>query len=209
MISTQQMNNTHATHDTHTPGFFAGDVVFLASRGDLPGRLGSWIAQSRGEDPTYAVHTAQFIDPGTLLEMDFLTEKRKLSHLLSSRRGFEVWRLRGLTAEQRETLTQKALVYFGMKFGWGKLVTHVLDGLINKIVRKEIFFFRRLNHSDRYPICSWITAFAYERALHYRFGVPPQCADPDQMHDWVEANPKEWTLIFHYGVKAILAVTSR
>jgi hypothetical protein len=184
---------------TQTPDFFAGDVIFLASKGDLPGHLGSWIAQSRGEQPTYAVHTAQFLDAGAILEMDFLAEKRDLDHLLLSRRGFQVWRLRGLTAEQRQALTRKALVYLGMKFGWAKLVTHVLDGLINKIAGKEIFFFRRLNHRDRYPICSWITAFAYERALHYRFGVPPECADPDQMHDWVKAHPREWTLIFRYA----------
>ncbi|MEO8288771.1 MAG: hypothetical protein ABI670_20320 [Chloroflexota bacterium] len=111
-----------------------------------------------------------------------------------------LYRLRGLTTGQRETVTRKALVYFGMKFGWGKLVTHVLDGLINKIARREVFFFRQLNHSDRYPICSWITAFAYDSAIQYRFGVPPQCADPDQMHDWVEANPKEWALIFRYAM---------
>jgi hypothetical protein len=187
------------TNSTHNPDFLPGDVIFLASRGDLPGRLGSWIAQSRGEDSTYAVHTAQFLDASTIMEMDFLTETRDLGHLLKGRRGFEVWRRQGLTAEQRQALTLKALVYSGTKFGWGKLVTHVLDGLINKILRREVFLFRRLNHGDRYPICSWITAFAYERALHYRFGVPPEYADPDQMHDWVKIHPREWTLIYRYA----------
>jgi hypothetical protein len=191
--------NSARSNSTHHASFLSGDVIFLASKGDLPGRLGKWIAQSRGEQPTYAVHTAQFLNAGTILEMDFLTETRELIHLLESGRGFEVWRRRGLRAGQRQALTRKALVYSGTKFGWGKLATHVLDGLINKIVRKEAFFFRRLNHSDSYPICSWITAFAYERALHYSFGVPPECADPDQMHDWVKAHPGEWTLIFRYA----------
>jgi hypothetical protein len=197
--------NSLRTNSTYTPSFLQGDVIFLASKGDLPGRLGKWIAQRRGEQPTYAVHTAQFLDAGTIREMDFLTEMRDLGHVLKSKRGFEVWRRRGLTAGQRRALTRKALAYRGTKFGWGKLVTHVLDGLINKIARQEIFFFRRLNHSDRYPICSWITAFAYDRALHYRFGVPPECADPDLMHDWVKAHPGEWTLIFHYPTKILPA----
>jgi hypothetical protein len=191
--------NSEQTKRKHTPRFHSGDVIFLASVGDLPGRLGSWIAQSRGENTTYAVHTAQFLDAGTILEMDHRTERRDLGHLLERKRGFEVWRRRGLTIGQRQALTSKALVYFGTKFGWGKLVTHVADGLINKIVHKEVFFFRRLNHSDRYPLCSWITAFAYDRGLNYRFGVPPECADPDQMHDWVKAHPSEWTLIFRYA----------
>ena len=177
-------------NSTHTASFLEGDVIFLASMGDLPGHLGQWIAQSRGEQPTYAVHTAQFLDAGNILEMDYQAKTRDLDELLKSGRGFEVWRRRGLTAGQKQALTRKALVYLGMKFGWAKLVTHVLDGLINKIVRKQIFFFRGLNHSDHYPICSWITAFAYDRALHYRFGVPPECADPDQMHDWVKAHPQ-------------------
>ncbi len=198
------MNSTRI-NSTHNPSFLSGDLVFLARKGDLPGRLGSWIAQSRGEQPTYAVHTAQFLDAGTILEMDHRTEMRDLGNLLKRRRGFEVWRRRGLTTRQRQALTRKALVYSGMKFGWGKLITHVLDGLINKVVRREIFFFRRLNHSDRYPICSWITAFAYDRVLHYRFGVPPECADPDQMNDWVKAHPGEWTLIFRYDMKLMPA----
>jgi hypothetical protein len=204
------MNSTQ-TNSTHTAiaSFLPGDVVFLASKGDLPGRLGNWIAQSRGERPTYAVHTAQFLDAGTILEMDHLAEKRNLGQLLKRRRGFEVWRRRGLTAEQRQALTGKALFYFGMKFGWPKLVTHVLDGLINKITRKEVFFFRRLNHNDRYPLCSWITAFAYDRALHYRFGAPPECADPDQMHDWVTTHPMEWTLIFRYATKMMPVSATR
>lgn len=191
--------NRARRHNTHCSSFLPGDVIFLASKGDLPGHLGKWIAQSRGEPPTYAVHTAQFLDATTILEMDYRAKTRNLSHLLKMRRGFEVWRRRGLTAGQRQALTGKALIYLGMKFGWAKLVNHALDGVINKIGRKEVFFFRRLNHSDRYPICSWITAFAYDNALHYSFGVPPECADPDQMHDWVKIHSMEWKLIFRYA----------
>jgi hypothetical protein len=188
------MNSAH-----HTAGFLPGDVIFFASKSDLPGHLGRWIAQSRGEQPTYAVHTAQFLDSGTILEMDLQVETRDFGKVLRRRRGLEVWRCRNLTTEQRQALTCEALVYSDTKFGCAKLVTHTLDGLINKISRKEIFFFRRLNHSDRYPICSWITAFAYEKVLHYHFGVPPECADPDQMHDWVTTHPSEWTLIFRFA----------
>jgi hypothetical protein len=127
---------TNSKHTAGTAGFLPGDVIFFAGKGDLPGRLGNWIAQSRGEQPTYAVHTAQFLDAGTILEMDHLAKTRDLGQVLKRRRGFEVWRRRGLTAGQRQALARKALVYSGMKFGWAKLVTHALDGLINKIARK-------------------------------------------------------------------------
>lgn len=178
------------------PAFLAGDIIFCPSKGDLPGRLGRWAARARGEGPTYAVHTAQFVDAHTILEMDFVTQLRTLDKYIKGRKGFEVWRCPSLTAAQRKAVTAKALVYLNTKFGWTKLFTHALDDVINKLVRKEVFFFRRLNHSQRYPICSWITAFSYDRALHYQFGVSPECADPDQIYDWVKSHPGEWVRVF-------------
>jgi hypothetical protein len=189
----------HTMESTHTPSFQPGDILFFAGNSDLSGPLSRWFTRSRNEQPTYAVHTAQFIDTRTILEMNFLVKKRSLAQVLRNKRPFEVWRRRGLTAGQRHALTTKALVYFGTKISCAKLLTHALDGLINKISRKEVFFFRRLNHGDTYPICSWITAFAYARVLHYSFGVPPECADPDQMHDWVRSHPRQWTLIYRHG----------
>jgi hypothetical protein len=122
--------------------------------------------------------------------------KKHQAHDTWHRRGFEVWRCRRLSPEQRDALTGQALAYLGERFGMAKFVTHFLDGLITKVARKEVFFFRSLNHNQRYPICSWITAFAYDRALHYQFGVPPECADPDQIDDWVSSRPDEWECVF-------------
>jgi hypothetical protein len=107
-----------------------------------------------------------------------------------------VWRLRWLTPQKRHDLTVRTLRYLGARFGWAKFVTHALDGVAGRVTRRQVFFFRKLNHNDRYPICSWITAFAYDRVLGYQFGVPPECADPDQIHDWVKAHPEEWELVF-------------
>jgi hypothetical protein len=194
---------------TGTIRFLPGDVLFFESKGDVPGHLGKWIARSRGERSTYSVHTAQFLDAGTILEMNYVVMKRNFRQVLKARRGFEVWRYRSLTDEQRRALTQQALAYFEMKFGWAKLLTHALDGLINKLARKEFFLFRRLNNSHRYPVCSWITAFSYDRALNYRFGIPPECADPDEMHDWVTAHPGEWELVFRHTPRKRIANSAR
>jgi hypothetical protein len=122
--------------------------------------------------------------------------KRRQAYDMWQRRGFEVWRCRSLTAEQQEAVTRKALDYVGATFGWAKFLTHFFDGLLNKATGREVFFFRRLNHDQRYPICSWITAFSYDRALHYQFGVPPECADPDEISDWVKDHPDEWVCVY-------------
>jgi hypothetical protein len=142
------------------------------------------------------VHTAQFLDADTVIEMAASVKTRSTQELLQLRNAIEVWRCRSLTPTQRQTVSDTARAYLGRKFGWSKLVTHLLDGLVNKLVQKPIFFFRRLNHDQRYPICSWITAYSYDRAVHYQFGVPPQCADPDQIHDWVRSHADEWVRVF-------------
>lgn len=186
------------------PLFLGGDIVLFAARDDWYGRTSRWLLRSRGEGPTYAVHTAQFLDSGHYLELAVVGKIRATNEILKprqaldmwQRRGFEVWRYRTLSAAQRAAVAQKAVTYVGERFGWGMFTTHLLDGLLVKALGREVFFFRRLNHNTRYPICSWITAYAYDRALHYQFGVPPECADPDQIADWVSGHPDEWERVF-------------
>jgi hypothetical protein len=186
------------------PEFQAGDIILFAGRGDWYGIASRWVMRTRGESPTYAVHTAQFVDAGRYMELDLVGKLRATRDILRQhqahdtwqRRGFEVWRCRWLTVEQQEAVTRKALAYLGERFGMAKFSTHLLDGLASKVAGREVFFFRRLNHDQRYPICSWITAFSYDKALHYRFGVPPECADPDEIDDWVSAHPDEWERVF-------------
>jgi len=186
------------------PQFQAGDIILFAGRRDWYGVASRWVMRTRGESPTYAVHTAQFVDPGRYLELDLVGKLRATEEILRQhqahdtwkRRGFEVWRCPSLTVEQQEAVTRQALTYLGERFGMAKFTTHLLDGLVSKVVGREAFLFRRLNHDQRYPICSWITAFSYDKALHYRFGVPPECADPDEIDDWVSGHPDEWVRVF-------------
>lgn len=111
-------------------------------------------------------------------------------------RGFEVWRCRTLTAEQRQALTREALRYVNMRFGFLKFTAHALDNVICKLLQRDVFLFRHIDPEDRHPVCSGITASAYDNALHYRFGVDPECADPDQIYDWVQTHPDEWVCVF-------------
>lgn len=186
------------------PQFMAADIILFAGRRDYYGRLSRWLMRTSGEGPTYAVHSAQFLDAGSYLELDIVGKirttqeilRKRQSHDLWQRRGFEVWRCRSLTDEQRDAVTRQALTYLGARFGMAKFFTHLLDGLVNKAINRDIYLFRRLNHDQRYPICSWITAFSYDRALHYQFGVPPECADPDEINDWLSEHPDEWVRVF-------------
>jgi hypothetical protein len=178
------------------PMFMPGDIILCPGKRVMPHILTRWATQARDERPTYAVHTAQFLSAHKIIEMEAVVKKRSMKAFFQLRKAFEVWRCNSLTLSQRQAISRKSLEYLGRKFGWPKLFTHLLDGLANKVVHKQVFFFRRLNHDQRYPICSWITAFSYDRALHYQFGVPPECADPDQIHDWISTHPDEWVRVF-------------
>lgn len=186
------------------PQFLAGDIILFAGEGDLYSKVGGWLMRGEQEGATYAVHTAQFIDPQSVLEMDFVARLKSLDDVLNrrykldlwKRRGFEVWRCLTLTEEQREALHQQALDYLNVKFSMVRLLAHLLDNLLCKVAHKNIFLFRRIDPQDRHPVCSGITASVYDRALHYRFGIEPACADPDHIHDWVTSHPDEWVRVF-------------
>lgn len=189
-----------ASEQIQIPRFLAGDIIMFAGTGDLYSKVGSWMMRGPGEGPTYAVHMAQFLCSRRVLEMDFRVKIKSLDEVLKKGRGFEVWRCRTLSDAERQALTRQALVYTRVRFGMLKFLGHLFDTLISKIVRKDIYLLRPLVYG--YPVCSGVTAIAYEKALGYRFGVPPQCADPDQIHDWVKAHPAEWVRVFRLEGKS-------
>jgi hypothetical protein len=186
------------------PAFRAGDIILFAGRTDLYSRVARRIMRLPGEGPTYSVHTAQFISARYVLEMDMVARIKTIDDVLHKRskldmwqrRGFEVWRCRTLTHAQRQAVARPTLAFRNRRFGGLAFVAHLLDGLISKTARRDVYAFRRLNHLDRYPVCSEITALAYDRALHYQFGVPADCADPDHIYDWVTGHPGEWEQVF-------------
>jgi hypothetical protein len=217
------------------PAFLAGDIILFASTGDLFSNVGRWLMRGKHEEPTYAVHTGQFLDARRVLEMDSVARITTLAEVLKRRfwqrpfrallppavwavladalhrrlrgnprirqalwkpRGFEVWRCSALTAAQRQALTREARRYVNVRFGFLKFTAHAADNVICKLLRRDVFLFRHIDPAHRRPVCSGITAAVYDTALHYRFGVDPECADPDQIYDWVHSHPAEWVCIF-------------
>jgi hypothetical protein len=191
--------------DIPLPAFLPGDILlFAGKKGDRYTRIADWVMRGSGERPTYAVHTAQFLDSRRVLEMDYVVRVKKFEDILNKRvdlntwqrRGFEVWRCYTLTDEQRTALTDQALRYINVRFGYLKMIAHLLDKLIHTVTHRNLFLFRQLDPGGSGPVCSGVTAFVYDRALHYRFGVEPECADPDHIHDWVIAHPGDWERVF-------------
>jgi hypothetical protein len=176
------------------PQFLAGDIILFEGQGDLYSRVGAWMMRGRGESPTYAVHTAQFLSAHRVLEMDFKVRIKSINEVIKKGRGFEVWRCRTLSEGDRRALTHQSLTYTKVRFGMLKFGEHLFDALISRAVGRDVFVLRRLHTG--HPVCSGITSITYDKVLGYRFGVPPECADPDQIYDWLVAHPDEWVRVF-------------
>jgi hypothetical protein len=162
-----------------------GDLIFCHGSSWLSSAI-RWATRSRGEAATWANHVGGISTPGMVLEALWTVVEHPLYELTES---FQVWRLTGLTERERLAVALAALDYKGRSYGGAKLLTHLGDALLSKVFGGNPYAFRRLAHRDDYPICSWLWAFAYDKALDYRFDAAPSAATPDDMHDHVRNTP--------------------
>jgi hypothetical protein len=90
-----------------------------------------------------------------------------------------------------DRVCQRAVSYVGKRYGYGKIVAHFFDWMIG-----GKYLFRKLCRKDNYPICSWVTAYAFDE-VNYRFlGLPPSQSQPDDQYDHIRQNPDEWKELF-------------
>jgi len=106
----------------------------------------------------------------------------------------EVWRARGLRDCDRVDVAHRLQKYRGRRYGWWKIGVHALERAFG-----GRFVFRRLLRWDRYPICSWVAAFAFEPLRHHFFGVDPRLAQPDDIHDCVLAEPERFERVARFS----------
>lgn len=174
-----------------------GDLLLYNGRGLLPTLIG-WAETGRGEAPTYAKHVGGVGHGGLLpgaTRIEALWRVREFP--ASGLRGVrvQVWRLAGISDRDRLALAAYARKHLGDEYGVCKLGAHLGDALLAKLCGGHPYVFRRLAWLDDYPICSWLWAYAYDRVLDYGFGLPASAAAPDDMLDWITANPDDWSLV--------------
>jgi hypothetical protein len=115
-----------------------------------------------------------------------------------------VYRLKGLTDEDRRSIAREVSRYSARSYGVGKIVLHAIDHVLSRLSGRTVFLARRLARLDRVPICSYLAAKAYDRpfvglSTGYRFlGLPPEAVQPDDIMDDVENN-SAWDCIHELG----------
>lgn len=170
---------------TISPTYLAGDIVLVRGY-SLISRLIRLFTRSRWERPTVVNHVGVMVDSINIVESAGKTIKHGLADYNSSRDTIYIVRRVDMTGWQRIAVAKKAETYVGRQYGWLKILAHGLDRLLG-----NIYLFRQLARMDKYPICSWVVAYAY-RQVGLNFGVYPWVADPDDIWDYcIEKESKQ------------------
>ena len=170
-----------------------GDIVHI-QKNSILARLVRWGTRAKGEEETWASHTALVLDVAHgVLIIEAISPRVTIRPMaVYTRPGVRVVISRcpgGLTQREKASVVAKAREYCSRRYGYLKVAAHALDRLLN-----NRYLFRRLARVDNYPICSWLVAFVYDRSLGIQFSVPPNAAQPDDILDSCVRN--QWTRVW-------------
>ena len=143
------------------------------------------LTQDKGELITQVNHAGIIVSPAYSLEKAVIVEallkvRRHIIHHNYGKGHSEIAVFRPVTCTSKEiyTIINKAESYVGNKYGFLKLILHLLDWCIG-----GRYFFRRIGKMDRFPICSYLVAKSFSEAGK-DFGVPDRSASPDDIWDF-------------------------
>ena len=198
-----------------------GDVILTRGR--------SWISRAirlmtreRSEPPTVVNHAGMVVKAAATWASCEVVEalgagvtRRKLGDGYNLQRDrVQVWRYCGPSEGLAFAAAKLAERRVGQRYGYVKLLLHAGDWLVT---RGRFKLFRRLGRVDRWPICSYLVAVAFEEARTFqdlenpewlngdtKDDFPPSppmwpgfnsyAMTPDDLHDVVTGSP-DWTLV--------------
>ena len=169
-----------------------GDV-FLTRGHSLLSRAIRFFTRSIGEKRTKINHVGIIVEEGNLqscLGVEALSRVRK--HRLWYKYGppnkdsVSIFRPINVNEDEIGVIVNEALEQVGKKYGYLKIITHLLDWFL-----LGVYFFRRFTCKEKYPICSWLVAHSFSKAGK-NFGVSTGAAQPDDIWDFITNNPDKY-----------------
>lgn len=178
-----------------TVKFETGDIIFVSGKSWFKNAI-AWFSRSPGEEKTYAKHIAGIKTPDIVSEAVTKVKETPTNKWIRQNKKFEVWRYKPLTEQDKEKIYNYIDNKKGSIYGGWKLFFFAGDFLLSKVFRHDNFyFFRRALFLEKFPICSWLWAYAYD-TIGYRFDErDPNSLDPDTMHDIVKVDT-DWEMIY-------------
>jgi hypothetical protein len=176
-----------------------GDI-FLTQGTGLVSRLIRFFSRSGGESRTKVNHVGLVVwtkeiphceDEIMIVEARSKVQRNNMICVYNDAdTRIAVYRPINLTQDELKKIVAKAQSYVGNSYGYGKIAAHFGDWLLG-----GRYFFRRFASMDKYPICSWLVAAAYAEA-DKNFGCPVGMASPDDIWDFVNANPDKYEVVW-------------
>lgn len=171
--------------------------IFLTRGNGLISKAIRFFSRSFGESRTKVNHVGIVVSTGSLQDavvIEALSTVNK--HTLWDQYGplkedlVALYRPMNLTNDDINTIVKEAEKQLGRKYGYLKIMAHLLDWFF-----LGIYFFRRFTNNGNYPICSWLVANAYSKAGK-DFGCDPGAAEPDDIWDFVSGNRDKYMEIY-------------
>ena len=172
----------------------SSDVIFVTGNKSIFHKLIGWFTRTRDEPKTIAKHVAGMLNEAMVIEALWRVTKTSSNEWFNTHENFEVWRNKSLSSEDRVEIASKVVEYDSNFYGFWKLFLHGADLLVEKIVNRQFYFFRKIMFSEDYPICSWLWALPYYKKAGISFGTSYRWADPDSMRDHVSKSD-EWEMV--------------
>jgi hypothetical protein len=173
-----------------------GDIFLTRGKGFLSKAIRVF-TRVAGESRTVYNHTGLVVSRGGLQEVEIVEALISVQqHTLWSQYGppskdeVAVYRPIRLSLDELQKVVDEGKSYVGRDYGALKLLAHFFDWCL-----QGAYVFRRLASMDKYPICSWVVAYAYDE-IDIGFDVPPNAASPDDIADFIENHPEMFTLIY-------------
>lgn len=173
--------------------YLPGDLI-LCHGSSFISRAIRWATRAKGESATYANHVAGFLCSDLVLEALWRVKIHPYEPQVWFPEPHQIWRHTGLTDYEREGVANVARGFEGDVYGVAKILAHLGDGLLGKVIGGNHNIFRRLISVERAPICSYVWAKAYYEAIGYTFGISADAASPDGIHDHIIESP-DWIMI--------------
>ena len=163
-----------------------GDI-FLTQGTSFISRAIRFFSRTGGEPRTKVNHVGLVTrTDGTIVEALSTVKRRNLSAYRRKSDKVAIYAPLNVELDEVVAIVAKADSYVGRKYGYLKIVAHLIDWFLG-----GRYVARRFVSSDNYPICSWVVAQAYSDA-GYTFGVEPGAASPDDIWDFIQANPDKF-----------------
>jgi hypothetical protein len=164
-----------------------GDI-FLTQGDSFVSKAIRFFTRSTGESRTMVNHvgvvtSAGPVEDAKVVEALSKVKRRKLSKYKGGKTKVAVFRPVGLDDNEISNIVVYANKQVGKDYGYVKIVAHLLDWCLG-----GVYVFRKMARMEKYPICSWLVAYAYDE-VGQDFGVEPWAADPDHIWDYVTQSP--------------------